>query len=166
MYCQHCGKETKKGQVVCDECKKQGISDSKSLDNTYIEQIEPDELDLKAKGPVHPVKGKGIASMTLGIVSLTGFILQITVPGGIFSLLACAILSLVFAKHSVHTRGKGFGNVGTITGTIALTLILIQVVLTIIALIIFILIFGLSAIIAILGAIFSALAYLIGLVIK
>lgn len=161
MYCHHCGKETKNGHVVCDECKEKGIANEKQLDNTYIEQLEPDELDFKAKGPVHPIKGKGLASMILGIIALVGLVFQIFLPGGLVTVLICAILSFVFNTQSNHTKGKKYGNVGMITSLLALVLIQVEVVLLIMVTIFAILIIGLSSIIAILSLILSILIILI-----
>lgn len=165
MYCHHCGKVTKEGSVVCDECKEKGISDEQTLDNTYIEQLDPDELDFRSKGPALPIKGKGIASMVLGIVALGGLLFQIMIPGGLITLLVCSILALVFSRLSHHTKGKKYGNVGTITGILAIVLICIEVVMLIIGSILFILIVGLNSIIAILTAILGVLAILINLIV-
>lgn len=161
MYCQHCGKATSQGQVICDECLNKGVSEEQLLDNTYIEEISPDALDYKAKGPVHPIKGKGITSMILGIVALSSFLFQTIIPGGIFTSLTCAILAIVFAKQASHTKGKSFANVGIITGIVSIVIFCLEVTIITLVVAIIIFVFSLSSIIAILGGILSLLLQLI-----
>ena len=104
MYCKNCGKEIPEGRVYCDECAPQEV---------HVEEQPVKHVD--------PSKGKGIAALICGALSLWN------AGTGIIGLVL-AIVAMVLGGQAANTAGEKMGKVGKTLGIVSLILWIVSVV--------------------------------------
>lgn len=115
MYCKNCGKEIAEGQVYCEECQPQ-----------EVEVVEEEKT-------VDPSKGKGIAALVCGALSL------MNASTGIVGLVL-AIVAMVLGGQAANTAGAKFGKIGRTLGIVSLILSILALV-AVVALVVFYVVF-------------------------
>lgn len=97
MFCSKCGKETPNASGICDECL---VAETASSEVTLV-----------------PGKGKGIASLILGICGMGNLI--------------CAILAIVLGNKSIGTEGQKLGKVGKILGIVGIPVSIFYILISV-----------------------------------